>query len=201
MPWSIPAPLACPTSHGSLFFFFFQDMGRGGVRQQAARRIACPPLVFVPPMSQALAPTRGAEERQMFTDRLEEGVRRPEDANPIRIKCLSFRASETQRLRETGVTEIFWEPSTSGAHLSEWACPEGRVAAGDVTRGPLFHWPISSFTQGRADYLPHKLATNRDGRIRRKEPLQGVSGGGASLQPKSWQPAGWPSTQSIIQNC
>jgi hypothetical protein len=48
-------------------------------------------------------------------------------------------------------------------------------------RGPLFHWPISSFTQGRADYLPRKLATNRDGRIRRKEPLQGVSGGGASL--------------------
>jgi hypothetical protein len=45
-------------------------------------------------------------------------------------------------------------------------------------RGPLFHWPISSFTQGRADYLPRKLATNRDGRIRRKEPLQGVSGGG-----------------------
>jgi hypothetical protein len=121
--------------------------------------------------------------------------------NPIRIKCLNFQASQTQQLRETGVTEIFWEPSTSGAHLSEWACPEGRVAAGDVTRGPLFHWPISSFTQGRADYLPHKLATNRDGRIRRKEPLQGVSGGGASLQPKSWQPAGWPSTQSIIQNC
>ena len=45
-------------------------------------------------------------------------------------------------------------------------------------RGPLFHWPIFSFTQGRADYLPRKLATNRDGRIRRKEPLQGVSGGG-----------------------
>ena len=71
-------------------------------------------------------------------------------------------------------------------------------------RGPLFHWPISSFTQGREDYLPHKLATNRDGRIRRKEPLQGVSGGGTSLQPKSWrsqEPAGWRSTQSIIQNC
>ena len=123
--------------------------------------------------------------------------------NLIGIKCLSFRASETQQLRETGVTEIFWEPSASGAHLSEWARPAGRAAAGDAMRGPLFHWPIS-FTQGREDYLPRKLATNRDGRIRRKEPLQGVSGGGASLQPKSWrsqEPAGWRGTQSIIQNC
>ena len=55
--------------------------------------------------------------------------------NLIRIKCLSFRASETQQLRETGVTEIFWEPSASGAHLSEWARPEGRAAAGDAMRG------------------------------------------------------------------
>lgn len=96
--------------------------------------------------------------------------------NPIGIKCLSFRASETQQLRETGVTEIFWEPSASGAHLSEWARPAGRAATGDAMRGPLFHWPIS-FTQGREDYLPRKLATNRDGRIRRrKEPLQGSRG-------------------------
>ena len=43
-------------------------------------------------------------------------------------------------------------------------------------RGPLFHWPISSFTQGREDYLPRNLATNRDGRIGRKEPLQGCRG-------------------------
>jgi hypothetical protein len=38
-------------------------------------------------------------------------------------------------------------------------------------RGPLFR--LAYRTQGRADYLPRKLATNRDGRIRRKEPLQG----------------------------
>ena len=55
--------------------------------------------------------------------------------NLIRIKCLSFRASETQQLRETGVTEIFWEPPASGAHSSEWARPEERAAAGDALRG------------------------------------------------------------------
>ena len=75
--------------------------------------------------------------------------------NLIGIKCLSFRASETQQLRETGVTEIFWERSLSGAHLSEWARPEGRAAAGDTMRGLLFHGPIS-FTEGREDYLPRK---------------------------------------------
>jgi hypothetical protein len=40
--------------------------------------------------------------------------------------------------------------------------------------GPLFHWPISSFTQGRADYLPRKLATNRDGRKAQRTPPRGL---------------------------
>jgi hypothetical protein len=69
-------------------------------------------------------------------------------------------------------------------------------------RGPLFHWPIS-FTQGREDYLPRKLATNRDSRIRRKEPLHG-SAGGASLQPKSWrsqEPAGWRKYAKHYSKC
>lgn len=37
-------------------------------------------------MSQALAPTRGAEERQMFADRLEEGVRRRIASNPASLE-------------------------------------------------------------------------------------------------------------------
>ena len=38
--------------------------------------------VFVPSLSQALAPTRGAEERQEFADRVEEGVRRRMASSP-----------------------------------------------------------------------------------------------------------------------
>ena len=40
----------------------------------ARRRAAFFRAVFVQSISQALAPTRGAAERQMFADRLEEGV-------------------------------------------------------------------------------------------------------------------------------
>jgi hypothetical protein len=42
--------------------------------------------VFVPSMSQALAPTRDAERRRIFGDRLEEGVRRRIASNPASLE-------------------------------------------------------------------------------------------------------------------
>jgi hypothetical protein len=52
----------------------------------ASKRAAFLGAVFVPSMSQALAPTRGEEERQMFADRLEEGVRRRIASNPASLE-------------------------------------------------------------------------------------------------------------------
>ena len=52
----------------------------------ASKRAAFFRAVFVPSMSQALAPTRGEEERQMFADRLEEGVRRRIASNPASLE-------------------------------------------------------------------------------------------------------------------
>jgi hypothetical protein len=42
--------------------------------------------VFVPSLSQALAQTRDAGERQIFADRLEEGVRRRIAASPASLE-------------------------------------------------------------------------------------------------------------------
>ena len=42
--------------------------------------------VFVPSMSQAPAPTRNTEERQIIADRLEEGVRRRIASNPASLE-------------------------------------------------------------------------------------------------------------------
>jgi hypothetical protein len=63
------------------------------------------------------------------------------------------------------------EPSASGAHLSSGRAPKDERLLETPMRGPFFHWTIS-FTQGREDYRPRKLATNRHGR--------GVSAGRAT---------------------
>jgi SAM dependent carboxyl methyltransferase len=52
----------------------------------ASKRAAFFRAVFVPSMSQALAPTRGVEERQEFADRLEEGVQRRIASNPASLE-------------------------------------------------------------------------------------------------------------------
>jgi hypothetical protein len=52
----------------------------------ARKRAAFFRAVFVPSMSQALASTRGAAERQMFADRLENGVQRRIAANPASLE-------------------------------------------------------------------------------------------------------------------
>jgi hypothetical protein len=52
----------------------------------ASKRAGFFRAVFVPSMSQALAPTRDAEERQVFADRLEEGVRRRIASNPASLE-------------------------------------------------------------------------------------------------------------------
>jgi hypothetical protein len=52
----------------------------------ARRRAAFFRAVFVPSISQALAPTRGAAERQMFADRLEEGVAQRIAADPASLE-------------------------------------------------------------------------------------------------------------------
>jgi hypothetical protein len=53
---------------------------------RASKRAAFFRAVFVPSMSQALASTRGAAERQMFADRLENGVQRRIAANPASLE-------------------------------------------------------------------------------------------------------------------
>jgi hypothetical protein len=52
----------------------------------ACKRAAFFRAVFVPSMSQALASTRGAAERQQFADGLEEGVRRRIASNPASLE-------------------------------------------------------------------------------------------------------------------
>jgi SAM dependent carboxyl methyltransferase len=52
----------------------------------ASKRAGFFRAVFVPSMSQALAPTRDTEERQIFADRLEEGVGRRIASNPASLE-------------------------------------------------------------------------------------------------------------------
>ena len=52
----------------------------------AGKRAAFFRAVFVPSLSQALAPTRCAEERQILADRLEEGVRRRVASNAASLE-------------------------------------------------------------------------------------------------------------------
>ena len=52
----------------------------------ASKRAGFFRAVFVPSLSQALAPTRDAGERQIFADRLEEGVRRRIASNPASLE-------------------------------------------------------------------------------------------------------------------
>jgi hypothetical protein len=52
----------------------------------ASKRAGFFRAVFVPSLSQALAPTRDAGERQIFADRLEEGVRRRTATSPASLE-------------------------------------------------------------------------------------------------------------------
>jgi hypothetical protein len=52
----------------------------------AGRRAAFFRAVFVPSIAQALAPTRGAVERQIFADRLEGGVARRIASEPASLE-------------------------------------------------------------------------------------------------------------------
>ena len=54
----------------------------------ARKRAAFFRAVFVPSISQALASTRGAAERQMFADRLENGLQRRIVANPASLESM-----------------------------------------------------------------------------------------------------------------
>jgi hypothetical protein len=62
----------------------FQQDGDAGTF--ASKRAAFFRAVFIPSLSQALAPTRGVEERQMFADRLEEGVQRRIASEPASLE-------------------------------------------------------------------------------------------------------------------
>jgi SAM dependent carboxyl methyltransferase len=63
------------------------EFQRGGdAAAFASKRAGFFRAVFVPSMSQALAPTRDAEERQIFADQLEEGVGRRIARNPASLE-------------------------------------------------------------------------------------------------------------------
>ena len=52
----------------------------------ASKRAGFFRAVFVPSLSQALAPTRDAGERQVFADRLQEGIARRIASNPASLE-------------------------------------------------------------------------------------------------------------------
>ena len=52
----------------------------------ASKRAGFFRAVFVPSLSQALAPTRDAAEREVFADRLQEGIARRIASNPASLE-------------------------------------------------------------------------------------------------------------------
>jgi hypothetical protein len=60
----------------------------GDAAALARKRASFFRATFVPSLAQALAPSRSAEERQTFADRMEAGVRRRIESNPVFIRNL-----------------------------------------------------------------------------------------------------------------
>jgi hypothetical protein len=94
--------------------------GCGSVREQARRVFRA---VFVPSLSQALAPTRDAGERQVFADRLEEGVRRRIATSPASLENMVGIITLHKQATDWPSANFRFSPLHCEVGCWGWQCP------------------------------------------------------------------------------